>query len=408
MDFAYTAEDEAFRTELRDWLDEHLPKFLAEWSDDDQNAEDLSGSQDYGGLLRSMERRKAWQRTLNEGRWAAINWPTEWGGRDASIMQNVIYSEEMAKQRTPGIFNANGLWQIGPMIIHWGTDEQKEQWVPNILNADDHWCQGFSEPEAGSDLANLRTTAVLDGDDYVLNGQKIWISTAHIAKWGLFLVRTDPDAIAEGRKHEGITALIVDMEADGIECRPLRDITGEEMFNEVWFTDARVPAAYRLGGEGEGWQVAMGTLGRERVGTAGLAITMKADLEAMINLARAENPDALEDPELRERIARAHTQIEFTRLLNYRALSKVLKGEKTWPEVPLAKLQWSHLAQTLAELAVDLLGPAGMLEKGGPDAVDNGSWNRLFVFQRYTSIGAGTTEVQKNILADRSIRLPKK
>jgi alkylation response protein AidB-like acyl-CoA dehydrogenase len=408
MDFAYTAEDEAFRTELRGWLDEHLPKFLAEWSDDDHNTEDLSGSQDYGGLMRSMERRKAWQRKLNEGRWAAINWPTEWGGRDASIMQNVIYSEEMAKARTPGIFNANGLWQIGPMIIHWGTDEQKDQWVPNILNADDHWCQGFSEPEAGSDLANLRTTAVLDGDDYVLNGQKIWISTAHIARWGLFLVRTDPDAIAEGRKHEGITALIVDMEADGIECRPLRDITGEEMFNEVWFTDARVPAAYRLGGEGEGWQVAMGTLGRERVGTAGLAITMKADLEAMINLARAENPDALEDPELRDRIARAHTQIEFTRLLNYRALSKVLKGEKTWPEVPLAKLQWSHLAQTLAELAVDLLGPAGMLEKGGPDAVDNGTLNRLFVFQRYTSIGAGTTEVQKNILADRSIRMPKK
>ena len=241
MDFAYTPEDEAFRAELRAWLDEHLPKFLAEWSDEDPQTEDTTGSHDYGGLLRSMERRKAWQRTLNEGRWAAINWPTEWGGRDATVTQNVIYSEEMAKARTPGIYNANGLWQIGPMIIQWGTDEQKDRWLPNILNADDHWCQGFSEPEAGSDLANLRTTAVLDGDDYVLNGQKIWISTAHIAKWGLFLVRTDPDAIAEGRKHEGITALIVDMEADGIECRPIRDITGEEMFNEVLFTDAHVP-----------------------------------------------------------------------------------------------------------------------------------------------------------------------
>ena len=408
VDFAYAPEDEAFRTELQAWLDEHLPAFLAEWSDEDPEPEDASGRHDDGGLLRSMARRKAWQRTLNEGRWAAINWPTEWGGRDATVMQSVIYAEEMAKHRTPGIYNANGLWQIGPMIIHWGTDDQRERWIPNLLNADDHWCQGFTEPEAGSDLANLRTTAVRDGDDYVLNGQKIWISTAHIARWGLFLVRTDPDAIAEGRKHEGITALIVDMEVDGIECRPLRDVAGEAMFNEVRFTDARVPAAYRLGGEGEGWQVAMGTLGHERVGTAGLAITMKADLEAMVNLARAENPAALDDPELRERIARAHTQIEFTRLLNYRALSKILKGEKTWPEVPLAKLPWSHLAQTLAELAVDLLGPAGMLEKGGPDAVDNGSWNRLFVFQRYTSIGAGTTEVQKNILADRSIRLPKR
>lgn len=419
VDFAYTPEDEAFRDELRAWLDEHLPKFLTEWSDEDLPATDGDDVADGGvdgeiapsavdGLLRSMDRRKAWQRKLNEGRWAAINWPTEWGGRDATVMQSVIYSEEMARARTPGIYNPNGLWQIGPMIIRWGTDEQKQRWVPNILNADDHWCQGFSEPEAGSDLANLRTLAVLDGDDYVLNGQKIWISTAHIARWGLFLVRTDPDAIVEGRKHEGITALIVDMEADGIECRPLRDMTGEEMFNEVWFTDARVPAAYRLGGEGEGWQVAMGTLGHERVGTAGLAITMKADLDAMVNLARAENPGALDDPELADRIARAHTQIEFTRLLNYRALSKILKGEKTWPEVPLAKLQWSHLAQTLAELAVDLLGPAGMLAKGGPDAVDGGSWTRLFLFQRYTSIGAGTTEVQKNILADRSIRLPRK
>ena len=198
------------------------------------------------------------------------------------------------------------------------------------------------------------------------NGQKIWISTAHIAKWGLFLVRTDPDAIERGAKHEGITALIVDMEADGIECRPIRDIAGEEMFNEVFFTDARVPAAYRLGDEGEGWQVAMGTLGHERVGTAGLAITMRGRPRRHDQPRPAVNPDALEDPELRERIARAHTDIEYTRLLNYRALSKILKGEKNWPEVPLAKLQWSHLAQTLAELAVDLLGPSGLLAKGGP------------------------------------------
>jgi alkylation response protein AidB-like acyl-CoA dehydrogenase len=403
MDFSYTAEDEAFRAELRAWLDEHLPKFLTEWSDEDQ----ADGSA-AGGIMKAMERRRAWQRTLNTGGWAAISWPEEWGGRAATVTQNVIYSEEMAKARTPGIYNANGLWQIGPMIIRWGTDEQKQQWIPNILNADDHWCQGFTEPEAGSDLANLRTVAVQDGDEYVLNGQKIWISSAHIAKWGLFLVRTDPTAIERGAKHEGITALIIDLEADGIECRPIRDIAGEEMFNEIFFTDARVPVAYRLGGEGEGWQVAMGTLGNERVGTAGLAIGMRSDLDAMVNLARAENPAALDDPSIRERIARAHTDIEYTRLLNYRALTKILHNEKTWPEVPLAKLQWSHLAQTLAELAVDLLGPAGALAKGGPDAVDGGQWNRLYVFQRYTSIGAGTTEVQKNILADRAIRLPKK
>ena len=405
MDFAYTAEDEAFRDELKGWLDENLQKFLTETSEaDDEDAIGPGAS----GVMRSMERRRAWQRKLNEGRWAAINWPREWGGREASVTQNVIYSEVMARYRAPGIYNANGLWQIGPMIIKWGNAEQKQHWVPNILNADDHWCQGFTEPEAGSDLANLRTTAVADGDDYVLNGQKIWISSAHIAKWGLFLVRTDPTAIERGAKHEGITALIVDLEVDGIEIRPLKDIAGEEMFCEVFFSDARMPTAYRLGGEGEGWQVAMGTLGKERVGTAGLAIGMRSDLDAMISLARSLNPRALEDPELRQRIARAHTEIEYTKLLNYRALSKILKNQRNWPEVPLAKLQWSHLAQTLAELAVDLLGPVGMMAKGAPEAADGGAWNRLYLFQRYTSIGAGTTEVQKNIIADRAIKLPRK
>ncbi|MGH9188143.1 MAG: acyl-CoA dehydrogenase family protein [Acidimicrobiales bacterium] len=400
VDFALSAEDEAFREELRAWLDEMLPSFLAGWDSKDDDADGVAGA--------VMERRRAWQRRLNEGRWAAITWPGEWGGRDATVTESVIYAEECARYRTPAIYNANGLWQIGPMIIRWGTEGQQRQWLPNILNADDHWCQGFTEPEAGSDLANLRTLAVRDGDSYVVNGRKIWISTAHLARWGLFLVRTDPSAIGRGAKHEGITALIVDMAVDGIECTPIRDIAGEDLFCEVTFTDARVPIAYRLGDEGAGWSVAMGTLGHERVGTAGLAIGMRADLEAMISLARTENPDALHDPGLRERIARAYTDIEYTRLLNYRALSKILRGETTWPEVPLAKLQWSHLAQTLAELACDLLGPAAVLARGGPDAIDDGKWNRLYVFQRYTSIGAGTTEVQKNILADRALNLPRR
>jgi alkylation response protein AidB-like acyl-CoA dehydrogenase len=417
MDFSYTDEDEAFRAELVGWLDEHLPKFLAEWSDEDNadpggtepvdhEADDASPAGG-GGILSQMERRRSWQRTLNTGRWAAITWPAEWGGRDATVTQNVIYAETMARYRTPGIYNANGLWQIGPMIIRWGTDEQKQRWVPNILNADDHWCQGFTEPEAGSDLANLRTMAVADGDDYVLDGQKIWISSAHIAKWGLFLVRTDPTSIEQKRKHEGITALIVDMDAPGITVRPIRDITGEEMFCEVFFDAAHVPIANRLGHEGEGWQVAMGTLGSERVGTAGLAIGMRADLDSMVNLARSVNPAALDDPALRTRIADAHTRIEYTKLLNYRALSKILRNEKNWPEVPLAKLQWSYLAQTLAELAVDLLGPAALASRGAAGAVDGGAWNRLYVFQRYTSIGAGTTEVQKNIIADKAIKMPR-
>jgi len=402
VDFAYTPEDEAFRDELESWLDVNLPKFLADWSGDDDPG---------GGRLqtsdRLQERRRDWQRRLNEGSWAAINWPKSWGGREATPAQNVIYAEIMARVRAPGIYNANGIWQIGPMIIQWGTEEQQQRWLPGILSAEEHWCQGFSEPQAGSDLANLRTTAVRDGDEYIVNGQKIWISTAHLAQWGLFLFRTDPGAIERGAKHEGITAFIVDMRTKGVECRPIRDITGEQMFNEVWFTDARIPVADRLGEEDQGWQVAMGTLGRERVGTAGQAITMAADLRAMISAARAVNPDALEDPEIRERIGRIHTEIELTKLLNYRALTKIIKGQKNWPEVPLAKLQWSYLAQALAELALDLLGPNGLLARGAPDAVDGGSWTRSYSFQRYTTIGAGATEVQKNIIADRALMTKK-
>jgi alkylation response protein AidB-like acyl-CoA dehydrogenase len=397
VDFALAPEDEAFRDELRAWLDEHLPPFLA--------SEELADDSSLSGE-KSQHRRAAWQRVLNEGRWAAVHWPEEYGGRNATAMQRIIYSEVNAEYRTPGLFNPNGLWQIGPMIIAWGTDEQKARWLPSILDATDHWCQGFSEPDAGNDLANLRTTAVRDGDDYLVNGQKIWISTAHLARWGLFLLRTDPTAIERGAKHEGITAFIIDMHTPGIEARPIRDMTGEEMFNEVFFTDARIPVTSRLGGEGEGWMVAMGTLGHERVGIAGQISLLAADLRAMVTAARSVNPAALEDPSLRERLARAWTDIELARLLSLRALSKIIKGEKNWPEVPFAKLAWSSLAQTLAALSVDLLGPAGVLARGGPDSVDRGKWTRLYSFQRYSTIGGGSSEVQKNIIADRAVKLP--
>ena len=397
MDFALAPEDEAFRDELRSWLDEHLEPFLAS----EELADDGAMSPE-----KLQQRRASWQRVLNEGRWAAVHWPEEHNGRAATAMQRIIYSEVMAEYRTPGLANPNGLWQIGPMIIAWGTDEQKARWLPCILDASEHWCQGFSEPDAGNDLANLRTTAIRDGDTYVVNGQKIWISTAHLARWGLFLLRTDPTAIERGAKHEGITAFIVDMHTPGIEVRPIRDMTGEEMFNEVYFHDAHLPADSRLGGEGEGWMVAMGTLGHERVGIAGQISSLAADLRAMVMAARSVNPAALEDPSIQERLARAWTDIELARLLTLRALSKIIKGEKNWPEVPFAKLKWSELAQTLANLGVDLLGPAGLLARGGPDAVDKGKWTRLYAFQRYSTIGGGSTEVQKNIIADRAIRLP--
>jgi alkylation response protein AidB-like acyl-CoA dehydrogenase len=401
VDFALAPEDEAFRDELRGWLDEHLPPFLeAEALGDDAS---LSGEA-------SQRRRQAWQRKLNEGGWAALHWGPEYGGRTINVMQRLIYSEVMAEYRTPGMFNTNGIWQIGPMIIAWGTEEQKEKWLPSILEAEEHWCQGFSEPDAGNDLANLRTTAIRDGDgpdaDYIVNGSKIWISSAHLATWGLFLLRTDPTAIERGQKHEGITAFILNLHTPGIEVRPIKDMAGEELYNEIIFTDARVPAISRLGDEGMGWGVAMGTLGHERVGTAGQISILSADLRAIVEAARSVNPGALEDASLRDRIAKLWTEIELSRLLMMRALSKIMKGEKNWPEVPFAKLAWSSMAQTMAELAVDLLGPAGMLSRGGPDAIDRGKWTRLYAFQRYSTIGAGSTEIQKNIIADRAIKMP--
>ena len=406
MDFAFTADDLAFRDELRAWLDAELPRFLADWTD--RGDDDTNGSAD--GFERIQMRRKDWQRRLNEGRWAAINWPKDRDGREATPVQNAIYSEEMARVKAPGVYNANGIWQIGPMILQWGTAEQQARWLPGILSADEHWCQGFSEPDAGSDLANMRTTAIAghddaSGDHYVVNGQKTWTSSAHLARWGLFLLRTDPTAFERDAKHEGITAFIVDLHTPGIECRPIRDLTGDTMLNDVFFTDAILPAACRLGGEGEGWRVAMSTLGHERVGTAGLSITMAADLRAMVATARSTNPDALRDPSLRDRVGRAFAQIELTRLLNYRALTKIINGEPNWPEVPLAKLQWSRIAQLLAELAVDLLGPAGLVSKGSPGAVDGGHWARNYSWQRYTSIGAGATEIQKNIIAKKALRM---
>lgn len=405
MDFALAPEDQTFRDELRSWLDVHLPAFLEKEAEGTEEGDEGDAGQTRS-WERSQRRRQAWQRQLNDGRWAAVHWPPEYGGRGATAMQRLIWSEVMAEYRAPGIFNANGIWQIGPMIIAWGTDEQKARWLPSILQATDHWCQGFSEPDAGNDLANLRTTAVLDGDRYIVNGQKIWISTAHLAKWGLFLLRTDPTAIERGAKHEGITAFIVDLTTPGIERRPIKDIAGEELFNEVFFTDAEVPVDCRLGGEGEGWMVAMGTLGNERVGIAGQISVLAADLHAMVSAARTVNPDALEDPTILDRLAKAWTEIELAKLLSLRALSKVIKGEKNWPEVPFAKLQWSYLAQTLAELAVDMLGPAGVLTRGGEDAVDSGKWARLYAFQRYSTIGGGSTEIQKDIIADRAIKLP--
>jgi alkylation response protein AidB-like acyl-CoA dehydrogenase len=387
--FIFTQEHEDLRESLRSWVVKELHPHRNEWEDTYWPTEVMRRAGELGFL--------------------GLCFPEEYGGQGGDYFYSLVRAECMSYSGSGGTNMGFAVQtdMVLPPVHLLGTEEQKQRYLVPGIKGEKVGCLGITEPGAGSDVAGIRTTAIRDGDEYVVNGQKIWISTAHLADWGLFLLRTDPEAIERGAKHEGITAFIINMHTPGIECRPIRDIAGDELFNEVWFTDARVPGDWRLGEEGQGWQVAMGTLGHERVGTAGLAITMAADLRSMISAAKATNPDALRDPEIRERIARAFTNIEYTKLLNYRALTKIIRGEKNWPEVPLAKLQWSYLAQTLAELAVDLLGPAGLLAKGGPDAVDGGTWSRLYSFQRYTTIGAGATEVQKNIIADRAL-LPRK
>ena len=334
--------------------------------------------------------------------------PEEHGGLGLDTYTYARLMEELAYgwMSLSGVLNTHTI--CANLIYRFGTDDQKARFLPSMATGERRAAFSLSEPDAGSDTQAIRCKAVPDGDEYIVNGTKIWTSSAHLAKWGLFLVRTDPGAIARGEKHVGITALIIDMELPGVQVNPIREITGDAMFCEVLFTDARVPAKYLLGGDGDGWNVAMGTLTHERAGTGSIAIGLRSELDNMIAAAREHNPDALEDSGIRDRIARMYTQVELTRLLNARALSKTLKGERTFPENQIAKLQWSSLSQALAELNIDILGPLGLLEKGGPDAIEGGHAAHNYPWQRFTSIGAGATEVQKNIIADRAIHLPRK
>ena len=358
----------------------------------------------------AMDRRKAWQRRLNEGRWAAITWPAEWGGRDATVTQSVIYSEEMARAKTPGIFNANGLWQIGPMIIRWGTDEQKDRWLPGILDADEHWCQGFSEPEAGSDLANLRTMAVLDekNGEYVLNGQKIWISTRPHRRLGPVPRAHRPDRHRAGREARGHHR--VHRRHGHARHRVPADPRHRRRRDVQRGVLHRRPRAGRLPAGRRGRRLA-GRHGHARP-RAGRHRRPRHRHEVRPRGDDRHGPLREPGRPRRPRAARAHrpayTHIEFTRLLNYRALSKILKGEPNWPEVPIAKLQWSLPGPDAGRAGRRPARPGRHAGQGRPDAVDGGTWNRLYVFQRYTSIGAGTTEVQKNIIADRAIKLPRR
>jgi alkylation response protein AidB-like acyl-CoA dehydrogenase len=345
---------------------------------------------------------------MNRGGWVAIHWPAEFGGRGASLMEQVVYHTELALRKVPALIGHIGLSLCGPTIMVHGTPEQRERFLEPMRTAGHIWCEGFSEPDAGSDLAGLKTRGVIDGDELVINGQKIWTSGAEISDWMFALVRTDPDA----PKRHGISFVLVPMDADGLEVRPIRQIGGDAGFNEVFLSDVRVPLDNVVGPLHEGWSVARTTLSHER-STLFMAsqLRMAQTLDDIVELTKRSTDEAgrsrASDPELRRRIARAWIATQLARINGMRNLGRVLAGEQPGPEGAVMKLFGQESEKALYELALDVAGPVGVLDKGAADAPDRGKWVLGYLRTRASTIGGGTSEIQRNILAERVLGFPR-
>jgi len=376
MDLTPTPEEQAFRDELRAWIEANHP-----------------GPEPEGDVA-GFEFRRAWQRRLHEDDWAGVSWPKEYGGRGATLVEQAIYNEELGRAQAPSTANVLGLAMGGPTVIAHGTEEQKRRYLEPILSADEIWCQGFSEPEAGSDLASLKTRAVRDGGEWVVTGQKVWTTLAHHAKWCMLVARTDADA----PRHKGLTYFLMDMEQDAVHVRPLRQITGEAEFNELFIEEARIPDENIVGGEGNGWAVAITTLMHERATLAfGLQIRVKITLRELLDEARESG--AAEDPVIRDRLAQLYIESEVLRLNALRGLSAIMRTGVPGPEGSLGKWQWADVNQALTELAIEL--------RGGRAVLDDDRWTYRFLRARANSIEGGTTEILKNIVAERVLGLPR-
>src|SRR5918912_2746116 len=390
MDLNLTPDERKFRDEFRAWLAENVP---AEW------AGGTTGSEDRAEYIEYL---RAWQRRLYDGGWAGISWPKAFGGRGATLVEQAIFQEELARANAPQLIGTIGLSLFGPTIIAMGTAEQKERYLSKILSGEEIWCQGFSEPNAGSDLAALGTKATRDGDDFLVNGQKIWTSFAHMADWCLLLVRTDADA----PKHKGITCLLADMHSPGVSVRPLRMMSGDSGFNEVFFSHVRVPVTQVLGEINKGWTTAITALMNERanLGT-GVQVVFKRNLEALIARAHAverQGRPASEDPLVRQRLAQAYLELEILRLNTNRALTSLSKSGIPGAEGSIQKLYWSEMNQRTQQAAQEILGPFGQLKD-----FDGGLWEYAYLRARGNTIEAGTSEIQRNIIAERVLGLPK-
>jgi alkylation response protein AidB-like acyl-CoA dehydrogenase len=372
---------EPFREELRAWLEANL--------DDDIRA--VASKQQTVDSSEQIDVLRRWQHKLADAGYAAIAWPKEYGGRGAGVIEQVIHAEEMDRARAPYDLNPIGMSNIAPAIMTYGTEDQKTTLLPRMLRGDDIWCQGFSEPEAGSDLASLRTTAVRDGDHYVVNGQKVWTTLAHLANWCELLVRTDPEA----PKHRGISALLVDMSLPGIEVRPLRTMTGDHEFNEVFFDNARIPASALLGPENEGWRVAMTTLNNERACVLKLYLGMRRRVQSLFDATRDAGRTG--DPLVRQALAKCYLEAELLKLFSDASVQAALAGEVAGPEASLGKLFWSELDHHVAAAIGLALGPEA----------NTGSWGYTRTYAPAASIAGGTTQINKNVIAQRVLGLPR-
>ena len=389
MDLTYTAADEAFRAEVRAWLDDHL-------------VGEFAGLRGAGGPGREHEayaERLAWNRHLAAHGWTCLGWPEEHGGRGLPLFQQVIFHEEYARSDAPATVNHLGEQLLGPTLIALGTEEQQQRFLPRIRAVEEMWCQGYSEPEAGSDLANVQTRARLEGPDgaqeWVVDGQKVWTSLAHQADWCFVLARTEPGS----QRHHGLSYLLVPMRQPGVEVRPIVQLTGTSEFNELFFSGARTSADLVVGGPGAGWTVAMATLGFERgVSTVGQVVGFARELDGVV--AEARRNGTYDDPVVRDRLARAAVDLEVIRLNALRMLSQ--DPDVAGPSI--AKLLWAHWHRTLGEIAMQVRGDAALVagEGGELDA-----WQRLFCFSRADTIYGGSDEIQRNILAERVLGLPR-
>jgi alkylation response protein AidB-like acyl-CoA dehydrogenase len=377
MDLTFSASERSFRDELRQWLTRNGP-----------------GVEPRGDELAHWQWRLQWQRRLARGGWAGVDWPRRYGGRGATLTETAIFFEELASAGAPLPADVVGLIHAGPTIMTWGTEAQRQRYLPPLLAGEETWCQGFSEPQAGSDLAALETSATRHADGWLVTGQKVWTTYAQHAKWCILIARTDPDA----PKHKGLTYFILDMEQDAIEVRPLRQITGESEFNELFLERAWIPQENVVGGVGEGWKVTLTELMNERAGIGFfLQVSLRNLLAALFDQAAAHG--LLGDPLVSDRLGELHMRAEVLRLTALRGLSVIEREGQPGPEGSLTKLMWSETNQQLTQLAAELLGPESL-------ATDS-PWSHELLSARANSIEGGTSEILKNILAERILGLPR-